>query len=1049
MQAKAPYHIMGNVQIANHDSLVIEKGVTVLFKNNSGLFIDSLATLIAQGSMQDSILFIPQDSLEGWAGIHFHESGREDLLMYCRISGVRSTPGIYLYNTSATLSNCLLQYNSCDFNGGAINIEGFRSNPMLDSLLLRYNSSKEYGGAICAMRGADPYIYQCSIYNNISKNGGGIALTGYSVNGLKTYGEVRNCLIVNNSAIADGESGGWGGGILIGHNESLAKIRQNTIANNYADNNGGGIATIHQRGQAIWNNILWGNSSPEIGYDHNFYPLGVANNILSEEFPGNDNIIGDPLFQDPSLGRGASFDAQNLNWTLKTNSPAIDRGAPYTYLDKDGTAPDIGAYGALGNKPENAITSLNQIVGSQDTIYVIENLCLKDAITYEIPEGVTLVFPGTKILVNGNLSVRGDFHKKVIFTSPLGLFWEGIDFINSDESYLDNCVIKRSMDHGIEMFNSTVTLTNSEVTENYAENGAGISVGDFGNMAIDILESSITMINCIITNNLSGPPLNMGFNMGSGLSVFRYKKPPVLINNTFVNNRFSQKNNPNWPDEGAGVYFYSGGGQVQNCIIWDNDTLVSQIKSNWDIENCLIEGGFRGSENLNEDPVFLPGSYQLSGSSPGIDAGTPDTTGLNLPRTDALGNLRIWNARVDIGCFEYSAPKVEFNNVSLSQGWTWVSINLDQGSWSIYKCLSELNPQEGDYIKNQTESASYYDNFGWFGELTHLNPSEMYKIKLGRASDIDIWGVQVDIIDYPVNTTVGWNWIGHIPEENTILDDVFTGYPLTDGDYVKNQTISSTFYDNYGWFGELEELSPGDGYMLKVENAGTLTYSSNSHQFSVFSFQEKIFKSGVIVNPADFEYSGQVTAAVFVDEVNVGSADNELIAWVDGEARGIAKGLYFSPKDHWVYSLMIYSNLAEGDTVEFSFYDGASQEQISFSEQLIFAPDMIIADAEEPYELREVRANTQSLDHSITQPLTVFPNPFTYKATISFTINQPQEVVFEIIDAFGRVVDVLDLGEQPAGQNNAVWDAKKLEHGIYLVRRQNQLNNFARVVLLR
>ncbi|MCK4694607.1 MAG: T9SS type A sorting domain-containing protein, partial [Candidatus Cloacimonetes bacterium] len=48
--------------------------------------------------------------------------------------------------------------------------------------------------------------------------------------------------------------------------------------------------------------------------------------------------------------------------------------------------------------------------------------------------------------------------------------------------------------------------------------------------------------------------------------------------------------------------------------------------------------------------------------SPCIDAGTPDTTGFNLPPWDIIGNLRIWDgdgngsAIIDMGAYEYGAP---------------------------------------------------------------------------------------------------------------------------------------------------------------------------------------------------------------------------------------------------------------------------------------------------------------------------------------------------------------------------------------------------------
>jgi hypothetical protein len=60
--------------------------------------------------------------------------------------------------------------------------------------------------------------------------------------------------------------------------------------------------------------------------------------------------------------------------------------------------------------------------------------------------------------------------------------------------------------------------------------------------------------------------------------------------------------------------------------------------------------------NIDEDPMFvdtLNNNYQLLPGSPCIDAGNPDTTGLNLPELDLAGNPRIYNRIIDIGAYEW------------------------------------------------------------------------------------------------------------------------------------------------------------------------------------------------------------------------------------------------------------------------------------------------------------------------------------------------------------------------------------------------------------
>ena len=69
---------------------------------------------------------------------------------------------------------------------------------------------------------------------------------------------------------------------------------------------------------------------------------------------------------------------------------------------------------------------------------------------------------------------------------------------------------------------------------------------------------------------------------------------------------------------------------------------------------------------INANPLFIgmsnpdysvetPDYYKLDSISPCINAGTPDTLGLGIPPMDLAGNYRVWNGRIDMGCYEYGA----------------------------------------------------------------------------------------------------------------------------------------------------------------------------------------------------------------------------------------------------------------------------------------------------------------------------------------------------------------------------------------------------------
>ncbi|MCK4694343.1 MAG: T9SS type A sorting domain-containing protein, partial [Candidatus Cloacimonetes bacterium] len=140
-------------------------------------------------------------------------------------------------------------------------------------------------------------------------------------------------------------------------------------------------------------------------------------------------------------------------------------------------------------------------------------------------------------------------------------------------------------------------------------------------------------------------------------------------------------NSADW--NGGGIRYDTNSTSVLiNCILWNNSPheiyfddygLMSTVT----ISYSDIQGGEAGivtnnngtvnwlEGNIEEDPLFAgtgEDPYSLMEDSPCIDTGTPDTTGLNLPLCDIIGNLRIWDgdedgiAIIDMGAYEYGAP---------------------------------------------------------------------------------------------------------------------------------------------------------------------------------------------------------------------------------------------------------------------------------------------------------------------------------------------------------------------------------------------------------
>jgi len=364
------YQVLGDISVANGDTLIIEPGVTVKFMDHYSLNISG--TLLAVGNEVDSIFFTsgqPIQNPDSWAHILFMDnSGNSSVVSYAKIE--YSNSGIYCINSSPTISDNTFNNNTqgiyCTGSSPTISNNVISSNsnlgiwcdeyssPMINNNVIINNDDGYYqSAAIVCEDGSSP-----TISNNIlnDNSGSGVACFGSSAlifNNIidnNNYDGIR-CKNYSNSTIYNNTiSNNNGAGIYIGFSSP-------TIYNNTISNNDYGIYCFESTSTYILNNIFFENS---IGIRTESTPTALTYNLFWENSTtamGNGlpaafgdivavNSNGDPcdtylnLFMDPLF-----VDPVNLDFHLTENSPCIDAGDPDPeYHDPDGTIADIGAY---------------------------------------------------------------------------------------------------------------------------------------------------------------------------------------------------------------------------------------------------------------------------------------------------------------------------------------------------------------------------------------------------------------------------------------------------------------------------------------------------------------------------------------------------------------------------------------------------------------------------------------------------------------------------------------------------------------------------------
>ena len=128
------------------------------------------------------------------------------------------------------------------------------------------------------------------------------------------------------------------------------------------------------------------------------------------------------------------------------------------------------------------------------------------------------------------------------------------------------------------------------------------------------------------------------------------------------------------------------------------------------------------------------------------------------------------------------------------------------------------------HIVSQNGSVSYLPGYGWDGNLTTIEPSEMYMIEISGPCTFTLSGTPVTPANHPVTLVPGFTWISYPLSQSMTVNEALSGLTPAIGDVIKSQN-GMAMYTGISWQGTLTHLEPGKGYIYKSNATTDKTFS--------------------------------------------------------------------------------------------------------------------------------------------------------------------------------------------------------------------------------
>ncbi len=536
-------------------------------------------------------------------------------------------------------------------------------------------------GGIRCTQSSNLVLSGCRIFGNRTVyQGGGIGLNGaslvYDTTNLNSifnnYGDVQDIFI---------------------YNSQCTNIVLDTLSVNIAEPDGFFVSYFHEEGLP----------SPQISVQNNYFSQIDADLYVSPDGDDNNNGLSpetalQTIAYANRMVKPDSLNPHTVHLLPGTYSSELNNQffpialQSHTKMLGMGDIPNEVVIGNVGEDSKIGISNATNVEVGNFTITQAN----------EQVETVLLVSRSCNVLVHDVACINNySEYPGLLILYSNNIIFNNIS-VNSVEHDLHKISCIKTYECKNTIFNNTIIDSISNIME------------DSSTVLVRFARSKVSVNNMLITNVIiedTGVIFSYGNSVESNVMGNLELNNFLAYNNTSLSNSMPMFNFSTYHEEcyinnmtiahntgPTAMTRFGGDYTIRNSLIYNPDGAyemgvwvpaegdTNPLWSNIDIDYSLVRNGISGVpgadnpnnnvlwgvNNIDANPMFrgdVEGDVpvgdtrwvQLTENSPCVNAGTPDTLGMNLPALDITGNPRVWGNIIDMGAHEYN-PTVDIYN---------------------------------------------------------------------------------------------------------------------------------------------------------------------------------------------------------------------------------------------------------------------------------------------------------------------------------------------------------------------------------------------------